>query len=81
MRVLNVFEKVEIVRGYVFYVVVGNGNNDVVMLEGVEFIFCVIGKEGVIVDVFLVSDVVVIDVRDVIVMFFDEKKFIVMLRG
>lgn len=80
-RASNAAEKVEIARGYAPYAAVGNGNNDVAMLEEAELAFCVIGKEGATVDALLASDIVVTDVRDAIAMLLDEKKLIATLRG
>jgi soluble P-type ATPase len=80
-RVSSGAEKAEIARGYAPYAAVGNGNNDVAMLEGAELAFCVIGPEGATVDALLASDVIVTDVRDAIAMLLDEKKLIATLRG
>ncbi|WP_209477755.1 HAD family hydrolase [Thermococcus stetteri] len=80
-RASNAAEKVEIARGYAPYAAIGNGNNDVAMLEEAELAFCVIGKEGATVDALLASDIVVTDVRDAIAMLLDEKKLIATLRG
>ena len=80
-RVSNGAEKAEIAKGYKPYAAIGNGNNDVAMLEGAELAFCVIGPEGATVDALLASDVVVRDVRDAIAMLFDERKLIATLRG
>ncbi|AHL22613.1 HAD family hydrolase [Thermococcus nautili] len=79
-RVSSGAEKAEIAEGYAPYVAVGNGNNDVAMLEKAELAFCVIGREGGSVDALLASDVVVTDVRDVIEMLLNEKKLIATLR-
>ncbi|CAI1493341.1 Soluble P-type ATPase [Thermococcus nautili] len=79
-RVSSGAEKAEIAEGYAPYVAVGNGNNDVAMLEKAELAFCVIGREGASVDALLASDVVVTDVRDVIEMLLNEKKLIATLR-
>jgi len=79
-RVSNGAEKAEIAEGYAPYVAVGNGNNDVAMLEKAELAFCVIGREGATVDALLASDVVVTDVRDAIEMLLNEKKLIATLR-
>ena len=73
-------EKAEIARGYAPYAAVGNGNNDVAMLEGAELAFCVIGPEGATVDALLASDVVVKDVKDAMAMLLDERKLIATLR-
>ncbi|NJE10376.1 HAD family hydrolase [Thermococcus sp. MAR1] len=80
-RVSGGAEKAEIARGYGPYIAVGNGNNDVAMLEGAELAFCVIGPEGASIDALLASDVVVRDVKDAIGMLLDEKKLIATLRG
>lgn len=79
-RVSTGAEKAEIAEGYAPYVAIGNGNNDVAMLERAELGFCVIGKEGAAVDALLASDVVVTDVRDAIEMLLDERKLIATLR-
>jgi len=79
-RVSSGSEKAEIAEGYAPYVAVGNGNNDVAMLEKAELAFCVIGREGASVDALLASDVVVTDVRDAIEMLLNEKKLIATLR-
>ncbi|WP_010478208.1 HAD family hydrolase [Thermococcus zilligii] len=80
-RVSNGVEKAEVAKGYAPYAAVGNGNNDVAMLEGAELAFCVIGPEGATVDALLASDIVVKDVRDAIAMLLDERKLIATLRG
>ncbi|ASJ04646.1 HAD family hydrolase [Thermococcus barossii] len=80
-RVSNGAEKDEIARGYEPYIAVGNGNNDVAMLEGAELAFCVVGPEGATIDALLASDVVVKDVKDAIAMLLDERKLIATLRG
>ena len=80
-RVSSGVEKAEIAKGYAPYVAIGNGNNDVGMLEGAELAFCVIGPEGATVDALLASDIVVKDVKDAIAMLLDEKKLIATLRG
>ncbi|NJE48129.1 HAD family hydrolase [Thermococcus sp. 9N3] len=79
-RVSSGAEKAEIAEGYAPYVAVGNGNNDVAMLEKAELAFCVIGREGASVDALLASDVIVTDVRDAIEMLLNEKKLIATLR-
>jgi soluble P-type ATPase len=79
-RVSSGLEKVEIARGYAPYAALGNGNNDVAMLEEAELAFCVIGKEGATVDALLASDIIVTDVKDAIAMLLDEKKLIATLR-
>ncbi|WP_297510563.1 HAD family hydrolase [Thermococcus sp.] len=79
-RVSNGAEKREIAEGYAPYAAVGNGNNDVAMLEGAELAFCVIGPEGATVDALLASDIVVKDVKDAIAMLLDEKKLVATLR-
>ncbi|ASA77549.1 HAD family hydrolase [Thermococcus sp. 5-4] len=80
-RVSSGAEKAEIAKGYEPYIAVGNGNNDVAMLEGAELAFCVIGPEGATTDALLASDVVVRDVKDAIAMLLDERKLIATLRG
>ncbi|ASJ13994.1 HAD family hydrolase [Thermococcus radiotolerans] len=80
-RVSSGAEKAEIAKGYEPYIAVGNGNNDVAMLEGAELAFCVIGPEGATTDALLASDVVVRDVKDAIGMLLDERKLIATLRG
>ena len=79
-RVSSGAEKAEIAEGYAPYVAIGNGNNDVAMLDKAELAFCVIGREGASVDAFLASDIVVTDVRDAIEMLLNEKKLIATLR-
>ncbi|WP_297471245.1 HAD family hydrolase [Thermococcus sp.] len=79
-RVSSGAEKAEIADGYAPYVAVGNGNNDVAMLEKAELAFCVIGNEGATVDALLASDIVVRDVKDAIEMLLDERKLIATLR-
>jgi len=80
-RVSSGAEKAEIAKGYEPYIAVGNGNNDVAMLEGAELAFCVIGPEGGTTDALLASDVVVRDIKDAIGMLLDERKLIATLRG
>ncbi len=80
-RVSSGSEKAEIAKGYAPYVAIGNGNNDVAMLEGAELAFCVLGSEGATIDALLASDVVVKDVNDAIAMLLDERKLIATLRG
>jgi len=79
-RVSSGAEKGEISEGYSPYAAVGNGNNDVAMLDKAELAFCVIGGEGASVDALLASDIVVTDVRDAIEMLLNEKKLIATLR-
>ncbi|WP_457742056.1 HAD family hydrolase [Thermococcus sp.] len=79
-RISSGFEKARIAENYLPYVAVGNGNNDIPMLEKAELAFCVVGKEGASVDALLVSDIVVMDVRDAIEMLLNEKKLIATLR-
>jgi len=79
-RVLSGVEKAELAEGYAPYAAVGNGNNDVAMLDKAELAFCVIGREGASVDALLASDIVVTDVRDAIEMLLNEKKLIATLR-
>ncbi|NJE04568.1 HAD family hydrolase [Thermococcus sp. M36] len=80
-RVSSGAEKARIAEGYKPYAAVGNGNNDVAMLEGAELAFCVVGPEGATVDALLASDIIVKDVRDAIAMLLDERKLIATLRG
>ncbi len=80
-RVSSGEEKAEIAGGYAPYAAVGNGNNDVAMMESAELAFCVIGEEGATVDAMLAADILVKDVRDAIGMLLDEKKLIATLRG
>jgi soluble P-type ATPase len=80
-RVSSGVEKAEIAKGYTPYVAVGNGNNDVAMLEKAELAFCVIGREGASVDALLASDIVVTDVRDAMEMLLNGKKLMATLRG
>ena len=80
-RVKDGNEKLEKAMKYEPYIGVGNGNNDVRMLENAELAFCVIGEEGATVDALLASDVVVKDVKDAIAMLLNEKKLIATLRG
>ncbi|NJE02973.1 HAD family hydrolase [Thermococcus sp. MV11] len=80
-RVSSGAEKAEIARGYAPYAAVGNGNNDVAMLEGAELAFCVVGPEGATIDALLASDIAVKDVRDAIAVLLDERKLIATLRG
>ncbi|MDK2854315.1 MAG: hypothetical protein PWQ92_1209 [Thermococcaceae archaeon] len=60
---------------------VGNGNNDVRMLENAELAICVIGDEGASVEALLASDIVVKDVKDAINLLLNEKRLIATLRG
>lgn len=80
-RVSSGAEKARIAEGYKPYVAVGNGNNDVAMLEGAELAFCVVGPEGAAVDALLASDIVVKDVKDALTMLLDERKLVATLRG
>ncbi len=80
-RVSTGTEKRKVAEGYVPYAAVGNGNNDVAMLEGAELAFCVIGPEGATIDALLASDIVVRDVKDAIAMLLDERKLVATLRG
>jgi len=79
-RVSSGVEKAELAEDYAPYAAVGNGNNDVAMLDKAELAFCVIGREGASVDALLASDIVVTDVRDAIEMLLNEKKLIATLR-
>ncbi len=80
-RVSSGEEKAKRAKEYSPYAAVGNGNNDVSMLEAAELAFCVIGPEGATTDALLASDIVVKDVKDAITMLLDEKKLIATLRG
>jgi len=80
-RVKDGNEKLEKAMKYEPYIGIGNGNNDVRMLENAELAFCVIGEEGATVDALLASDIVVKDVKDAIAMLLNEKKLIATLRG
>ncbi|WP_457751443.1 HAD family hydrolase [Thermococcus sp.] len=79
-RVSSGTEKAEIAEDYLPYAAVGNGNNDVAMLDKAELAFCVVGREGASVDALLTSDIIVTDVRDAIEMLLNEKKLIATLR-
>ena len=63
------------------YIGVGNGNNDVRMLENAELAICVIGEEGASVEALLASDIVVKDIKDAINLLLNEKRLIATLRG
>lgn len=80
-RVKDGNEKLEKAMNHEPYIGIGNGNNDVRMLENAELAFCVIGEEGATVDALLASDIVVKDVKDAIAMLLNEKKLIATLRG
>ncbi|WP_457752938.1 HAD family hydrolase [Thermococcus sp.] len=80
-RVKDGNEKLEKAMKYEPYIGIGNGNNDVRMLENAELAFCVVGEEGTTVDALLASDIVVKDVKDAISMLLNEKKLIATLRG
>ncbi|NJE84327.1 HAD family hydrolase [Thermococcus sp. CX2] len=80
-RVKDGSEKLQKAMSYGSYIAIGNGNNDVAMLESAELAFCVIGPEGATIDALLASDIVVTDVKDAIAMLLNEKKLIATLRG
>lgn len=80
-RIKDGSEKLQKAMSYGSYIAVGNGNNDVAMLESAELAFCVIGPEGATIDALLASDIVVTDVKDAIAMLLNEKKLIATLRG
>ena len=80
-RVSSGKEKAAIAGGYAPYAAVGNGNNDIAMMESAELSFCVVGEEGAAVDAMLAADILVKDVRDAIEMLLNEKKLIATLRG
>ncbi|ACS89796.1 MULTISPECIES: HAD family hydrolase [Thermococcus] len=74
-------EKLQKALKYEPYIGVGNGNNDVRMLENAELAICVIGEEGASVEALLASDVMVKDVKDAINLLLNEKRLIATLRG
>ena len=80
-RVKDGNEKLQKALEYEPYIGVGNGNNDVRMLENAELAICVIGEEGASVEALLASDVVVKDIRDAINLLLNEKRLIATLRG
>jgi len=80
-RVRSGEDKKEKAEKYAPYIAVGNGNNDVGMLEMSELGICVIGEEGASVDALLASDIVVKDVKDAMALLLNEKKLIATLRG
>ncbi|NJD99588.1 HAD family hydrolase [Thermococcus sp. LS1] len=80
-RVKDGSEKLEKAMAYGSYIAVGNGNNDVAMLESAELAFCIIGSEGATVEALLASDIVVKDVKDAIAMLLDDRKLTATLRG
>jgi len=79
-RVKGGVEKAKIAESYRPYAAVGNGNNDVAMLEAADLAFCVIGPEGATVDALLASDIAVGDVKDAMKMLLDERKIVATLR-
>ena len=79
-RVSSGEEKLEKALKYAPYIAVGNGNNDVAMLENAELAFCVIGPEGATTDAILASDIVVRNVEDAISMLLDRRKLVATLR-
>lgn len=80
-RVKDSNEKLQKALEYEPYIGVGNGNNDVRMLENAELAICVIGEEGASVEALLASDIVVKDIRDAINLLLNEKRLIATLRG
>ncbi|KUK16808.1 MULTISPECIES: HAD family hydrolase [Thermococcus] len=80
-KVNNGNEKLQKALEYEPYIGVGNGNNDVRMLENAELAICVIGDEGASVEALLASDIVVKDVKDAINLLLNEKRLIATLRG
>lgn len=74
-------EKLQKALKYEPYIGVGNGNNDVRMLENAKLAICVIGEEGASVEALLASDIVVKDVKDAINLLLNEKRLIATLRG
>ncbi|USS40487.1 HAD family hydrolase [Thermococcus aggregans] len=80
-RVKDGNEKLEKALEYEPYIGIGNGNNDVRMLENAELAICVVGEEGASVEALLASDVVVKDVKDAINLLLNEKRLIATLRG
>lgn len=80
-RVKDGEEKMRKALEYEPYIGVGNGNNDVGMLENAELGICVIGEEGASVEALLASDIAVKDVKDAIDLLLNEKKLIATLRG
>jgi len=80
-RVKDGNEKLEKALKYEPYIGIGNGNNDVRMLENAELAICVIGEEGASVEALLASDIVVKDIRDAINLLLNEKRLIATLRG
>jgi len=63
-KVRNGIEKAKIAKTYSPYIAIGNGNNDVAMLESAVLGICVLGSEGASIEALLASDVVVKDVED-----------------
>ena len=80
-RVKDGNEKLQKALEYEPYIGVGNGNNDVRMLENAELAICVIGEEGASVKALLASDIVVKDIKDAINLLLNEKRLIATLRG
>lgn len=74
-------EKMKKALNYEPYIGIGNGNNDIGMLENAELGICVIGEEGASVEALLNSDIVVRDVKDAIKLLLNEKRLIATLRG
>ncbi|USG99255.1 HAD family hydrolase [Thermococcus argininiproducens] len=80
-RVKDGNEKLQKALEYEPYIGVGNGNNDVRMLENAELAICVIGEEGASIEALLASDIVVKDIKDAINLLLNEKRLIATLRG
>ncbi|KPU62907.1 HAD family hydrolase [Thermococcus sp. EP1] len=80
-RVKDGNEKLQKALEYEPYIGVGNGNNDVRMLENAELAICVIGEEGASVEALLASDIVVKDIKNAINLLLNEKRLIATLRG
>lgn len=80
-RVKDGNDKMRKAQKYSPYIGIGNGNNDIGMLENAELGICVIGEEGASVEALLNSDIVVKDVRDAISLLLNEKRLIATLRG
>ena len=80
-RVRDGEEKMKKALNYEPYIGIGNGNNDIGMLENAELGICVIGEEGASVEALLNSDIVVRDVKDAIKLLLNEKRLIATLRG
>jgi P-type E1-E2 ATPase len=59
---------------------VGNGTNDVLMLEQSALGICVVGKEGASTEALLKSDIVVTDIRDALDLFLNPRRIAATLR-